>query len=84
MTMQIYSVRDLAVEAYGPPIFVRARGEALRQFIDACKDKTTQFAKHPSDYEMYYLGTWDDVSGQLITTGEPERVARAVDFAEEQ
>lgn len=80
MSKQIYAVRDAAIEAYGQPFFVRARGEALRSFIDECQNTETQFHKHPGDYDLYYLGEYDEITGQIKATAEPERAARAVDF----
>lgn len=77
----IYAVKDLAVQAYGQPFFVRAKGEALRSFQDEVnkRDGQSSIAQHPEDYELYYIGDWDDLTGE-ITPHEPELIARAKDL----
>lgn len=79
--MKIYAIKDNAIEAYGQPIFVRAQGQAVRSFTDECKNTESQLHKHPADYDLYYIGEYDDETGR-ITPAEPERVARAIDFAQ--
>lgn len=76
MIMEVYSVLDRAVGTFLPPVFVRARGEMLRSFMDAVNDDKHQFARHLDDYILYYLGKFDDVGG-MFATGNPERVASA-------
>lgn len=76
MIMEAYSVLDKAVGTFLPPVFVRARGEMLRSFMDAVNNPEHQFARHLDDYVLFYLGEFDDVSG-LFRPREPERVAGA-------
>lgn len=77
----IYAVKDLAVQAYGTPFFVRAKGEALRSFQDEAnkKDGNSAIAQHPEDYELYYIGDYDDMTGELTAT-TPVLIARAKDL----
>lgn len=77
----IYAVKDLAVQAYGTPFFVRAKGEALRSFQDEAnkKDGQSAIAAHPEDYELYYIGEYNDESG-TISPIVPELIARAKDL----
>lgn len=76
---QIYAVRDAAIEAYGAPMFMVARGEAIRGFGDEALREGSPINNHPADYELYYLGTYDENKGLFITC-EPERVARGLDY----
>lgn len=78
MRLMIYTVYDKAVNAYLPPFFSRARGEALRTFTDAVNDAKHQFNKHASDYVLVHLGEYDDSSG-LFDCGEPARVVSALE-----
>lgn len=79
MIRQIYTVLDRAVLAHGTPIFTRARGEAVRSFMDECKNPDSMLSKHPEHYEMYFIGTYNEETAEL-TPHEPERVAMAIDF----
>lgn len=64
MKVHLYSVYDKAVIAFMPPFQVRARGEAVRSFIDACNDAKVPFGKNAGDYDLYYIGTFDDATGK--------------------
>lgn len=74
----VCAVFDSAVEAYGQPIFVRARGEAMRSFIDEVRRSDSMFAKHPSDYSLYLIGSFDDATASLVAC-TPERLVRGQD-----
>lgn len=80
MKQMVFSVYDKAVGAFLPPFFVRALGEAVRSFEQACSDSGHQFAKHASDYTMYKLGEFDDVCG-IFTVGDPQRIMSALECA---
>lgn len=62
-------VFDSAVQAYGQPLFFRARGEAIRAFMDECRnpDPASGIAKHPEDYELRFLGFFDQETGEFDT-----------------
>lgn len=79
--LKIYAVKDNAIETYGNPFFVKAQGAAIRSFMDECKNTESAFNKHPADYDLYHLGEYNEETG-LITSNEPERVARAIDYKE--
>jgi len=76
MSLLMFSVYDSKVGAYANPFFVRTRGEAVRSFADACQDDSLPFKKHPGDYVLYCVGSWDEVGGVVESRG-PERVIGA-------
>lgn len=78
MILQGYSVLDKAVGAFLPVFWARSKGEALRMFLQACKDEKSQFAAQASDYVLYKLGDFDDNSG-MFTSVEPERLLSALE-----
>jgi len=79
MKLKIFSVFDAPVGAYLQPFFCRSNGEAIRSFQDACNDGKTQFAQHPNDYTLFYLGEWDDTGG-VLDTSTPARVGSAAEM----
>lgn len=81
MILGIYSVRDKAVDAFLPPFFSRAKGEAIRSFASAVSQADHQFAKSKGDFELYSLGTFDDISG--VVTSEVGRVISALELGPE-
>lgn len=76
------SIRDSAVKAYMRPFFAPSVGSAIRSFGDECIRKDSDIAKHPSDYELYELGVFDDESASVIMESQPRLVARAIDYVE--
>lgn len=60
MLHRVFSVRDNAAEAYLQPFFSVNRATALRALREAVRDVSHTFAKYPSQYGLFYLGTFDD------------------------
>jgi hypothetical protein len=81
MKMVIVSILDTAAGAYGRPAFVASEGVAIRQFQDEVNRKSddNQLYKHPDDFQMYYLGTYDDNSGGMDLLASPKLISRAKD-----
>jgi hypothetical protein len=82
MKMVIVSIMDTAAGAYGRPAFVASEGVAVRQFQDEVNraSEDNQLYKHPDDFQLYYLGTFDDNSGTMDLLGSPKLIARAKDI----
>lgn len=77
MKVQVYAVADSGIQAYMPPFYARARGEALRAFTQLVNNRDTNVNKYPHQFELVYLGEFDDVTG-LFECKEPEHVVDAV------
>lgn len=73
MKLFVFAVRDLAINAYDRPFFVSHLGMAERGFSDAINDPSSNLYKHPEDYELYQLGTFDDGAG-VFEVGIPTQV----------
>ena len=82
MIMLAFAVRDKAVEAYMPVFMCRSKGEAIRSFTMAVRDVKHQFAASKIDYDLFYIGSFDDQDGLLISDG-PQRLLGAVEVGEE-
>lgn len=77
MKLTVCSVYDSKVNAFSPPFCVKSRGEAIRSFTDAVRDTTLNFHRHPADYRLFILGTWDDQDGSFHQPGAPEPILSA-------
>lgn len=60
MISKVFSIRDTKAEAFLPPFMAPATGHALRSFMDACSDPNSTFYKHPDDFMLYEIATFDD------------------------
>lgn len=66
MIQEIVSIFDNKALAFLKPVFVQSTGAAVRSFADAVNDNETDFAKHPADYAMWHIGSYDDSTAQFI------------------
>ena len=82
MNQVIVSVKDTAAQAFGRPVFVPSIGVAMRSFRDEVnrKDSTEDLARHPDDFELYELASFDDATGIIVMLPEPRMVTRAKDL----
>lgn len=77
---KIVSVKDLAAQAFGRPVFVQSAGVAVRSFSDEVNRDVpdNQMFSHPVDFELYELGEFDDATGSLLSSGPPALLIRGV------
>lgn len=63
----VVAVRDRAIDAFGRPFFVPTTGAAIRSFQDEMNRhaEDNAMAKHPEDYDLFQLGTWNEETGEF-------------------
>lgn len=78
MRLNFYSIYDVASQAYMRPFLMQSDGQALRTFTDIATDKEHEIGKHPEDYSLHRVGTFDERKGKI--NGEiPECLATALE-----
>lgn len=71
----VCAIHDRSINAYINMHCVRAEGQAIRQFQDAINDdKAGSIFKHPDDYDLYRIGTYNDDDG-MIQAEKPHKIA---------
>ena len=65
MIHKIYSIYDSKSEAYSLPFYYQHEGQATRTFSDWVNDPQTPYGKHPEDYTMFAMGTYDEITGSV-------------------
>ena len=80
MIYKVYAIYDRALEAYTSPMFFRANGEALRAFMDEAARADSKINVHPEDFAIWFVGTWNEDTGELLGLEEPMLLARAYDL----
>jgi len=68
MIKQIFSIYDQKAEAFYQPFFFDTIGQAKRIIHDFVKTEDHAFNKHPADYTLFSLGTFDDNNGEIDHT----------------
>lgn len=76
MKLNAYTIYDVASGVYMRPFFSQADGQAIRGFNDIALDMNHEVGKHPEDYTLYRVGSFNDTTGKLegeqlekLTTG---------------
>jgi hypothetical protein len=65
---KIYTIYDSKVSAYTiKPFCGQSKGSVVRELFDVVNgpDKSAPLAKHPHDYSLFEIGTFDDSTGVL-------------------
>jgi len=65
MQTNAYSIRDVKADVFHAPFFLPTDGAATRAFSDVANDINTQIGRHPADFTLYHIGSFDDATGQL-------------------
>lgn len=65
MLLRCFAVWDVKAEAFMRPFFAVTAGSAIRGFSDAVNAPDSEIAKHPEDYTLFEVGTFDDHSGLM-------------------
>lgn len=78
MQHKIYSVRDGKAEVFNPPFYKKTHGEAERDFTTLTNDPKSTVFNFPEDFDLYYLGHYDDDTGKLETLPTPQHIVKAI------
>ncbi len=62
-SFMVYSVFDSKVGAFLLPFFSRNRATALRSFMSAVQDSSTDFHRYAGDYTLFEIGEWEPEKG---------------------
>lgn len=80
MVLKAYSIRDSKGEVYHNPFYKHTHGEAERDFTTAVNDSNpnNNFAMYPEDFDLYYLGDYDNITGKFEALPSPQHIVKAV------
>jgi hypothetical protein len=82
VNLLIFAVRDAKSDQFGTPMFLVSAGQALRSFSDEVNSKSdaaSLIAKHPSDFDLFQLGSYDTETG-LFSCAAPRQLALGRDL----
>lgn len=77
---RVYATRDSKTEFYYTPFYQNTEAEALRTFGSSTLNPESMLAKYPEDYDLFYLGTYDDQQGKFTLLDTPQHVVKAVNL----
>lgn len=82
MELKIFTIKDQKAAIYHAPFFKKSHAEAERDFRELVKDDKTMISKYPQDFDLYYIGTYDDSIGQITCLDTPHHILKAADAAQ--
>lgn len=65
MILNAYSIFDSKAANYSPPFFMANHKLAIRSFADIVNDRQTNICRHPEDFSLVFLGSFDDSVGVI-------------------
>ena len=78
MILKIFSIRDQKSEVFNTPFFQKTHGEAERNFRSLVDDEKSTIHNYPEDFDLYYLGMYDDNKGTFDCLDPPQHMLKAV------
>jgi hypothetical protein len=76
MKINAYVIYDVKAKMYNKPFYLQNDDVALRAFTDLANDPNTDVSKHPADFILFSVGTYEDTTAEIDAT-IPEVMARA-------
>lgn len=80
MILNIFSIYDSKAEAYMQPFFMKTKGEAVRAFSDLVRDPQSMVSKHPEDYVLFEIGSFDDQKAEICVLDSPRSLGVAIEY----
>lgn len=78
MELKAYSIRDQKTGIFHCPFFKTTEPEALRDFAMLVNDGKSRVHSFPEDFDLYFLGTYDDNEGKFQALDTPNHLMKAV------
>lgn len=80
MTLEIFTIYDSKVGAYGQPMVFQTKGVALRSFVDIVNDPKSQFFLHPEDFTLFHIASYSQDDGQFKNLAAPVSLGVAKEY----
>lgn len=78
MKLKAYSIRDAKAEIYNLPFYKQTHGEAERDFRTLVNDEKSTVSKYSEDFDLFYIGDYDDNLGLFTSLETPQHVIKAI------
>lgn len=78
MEVRIYAIRDAKAGFYTTLLYKHTHGEAERDFTQIVRDPNSTPHSFPEDYDLYHLGSYDNVEGKFSSLATPQHIMKGV------
>lgn len=66
MILRAFSLLDIKTGIFNVPFFMPHPQMAIRAVVDLMADQNTTIARHPADFALCEIGSYDDQTGMLM------------------
>lgn len=80
MQMKMFSIFDNKAKIFAAPFMLQSTGAAVRAFEDLVSDERTIINRHPADFQLFDMGTFEDSTGIIVAISPYVLVATASEF----
>lgn len=77
MVFNVYSIFDNKARCFSRPFFAVNADVATRSFGQVANDLSTEIGRHPTDFTLFCIGSFDDELGTLWPLGQNENLGLA-------
>lgn len=74
-----FSLLDIKTGIFNTPFFMAHAGQAMRACVDLGQDRNTTVGRHPADFQLCQVGTFDDQTG-MFSIGTPVPLGTVASF----
>lgn len=74
-----FSLLDMKTGIFNTPFFMAHAGQAVRACVDLGQDNGTTVGRHPADFQLCQVGTFDDQTG-MFAIGTPTPLGTVASF----
>lgn len=78
MKTELFCIYDAKAKFYNKPFNFPNTQTAMRMFTDLANDPNSEICKHPEDYTMFHLGSYDDEQAKITVNKIPEPICSAL------
>lgn len=82
MIVKVFSILDVKADCFVNLFTFSTNGQAVRAFKDLVNDERSTISRHPSDYRLTCVGTFDDSAGVLSPLVVPESLGFGSDYVD--
>lgn len=81
--MKLYTLHDMVSKSFFAPFAAANHSAASRSVATAAIMDNTIVSQHPSDFELFYLGDYDENTAHLTPTVAPVPIALVAALVED-
>lgn len=81
MKINMYVIYDVKAKFYNKPFYMQNDSIAIRAFTDLANDPQTDVYKHPTDFQLFNVGNYEDTTA-TIEAFPPIHMANAHELKE--